>query len=142
MPRRQAARAVRETSGSEDPADIFTSAQQKMTTLQRSRNRRRRAIATKHAEELDKVKKRIESRLEADRKRTTQAWKEALAKHLDAVTSVLEIEKKIEANVQEMHRQCRCFIELLSLVHEGRAQEALRVDLDNLVHRYSGGSKA
>ena len=62
-----------------------------------------------------------------------------MKKHFDAVASVLEIEKKIEGRIREMHRQCGRFVELLSLVHDGRAQEALQVDLEKLKGRVSDG---
>ena len=56
--------------------------------------------------------------------------------------SVLEIEKKIEGRIREMHRQCGRFVKLLSLVHDGRAEEALQVDLEKLERRVSGGPEA
>ena len=65
-----------------------------------------------------------------------------MEKHIAAVSSVLDIEKKIEARVREMHRQCGRFVGLLALVHEGRAQEALRVDLEKLECRGSSNSTA
>ena len=71
---------------------------------------------------------------------STQTLKETLEKHFDAVASVLAIEKKIEGRIREMHRQCGRFVELLSLVHDGRAEEALQIDLGKLEHRGLGGS--
>lgn len=56
------------------------------------------------------------------------------------MASVLEIEKKIEGRVREMHRQCGRFVKLLALVHDGRAEEALEIDLEKLERCGSGGS--
>lgn len=65
-----------------------------------------------------------------------------MEKYIAAVSSVLDTEKKIEAKVREMHRQCGRFVGLLALVHEGRAEEALRVDLEKLELRGSSDSTA
>lgn len=53
---------------------------------------------------------------------------------------VLNIEKKIEGRIREMHRQCGRFVELLALVHQGREEEALRIDLDKLEKQVSSSS--
>ena len=71
---------------------------------------------------------------------SAKAQKEALRKHLDAVAAVLEIEKRIEGRIREMHRQCGRFVRLLALVHDGRAEEALQIDLEKLERRGSGDS--
>lgn len=65
-----------------------------------------------------------------------------MEKHIAAVASVLDIEKKIDGRVREMHRQCGRFVGLLALVHDGRAQEALRVDLENVECRGQSDSGA
>lgn len=56
------------------------------------------------------------------------------------MASVLDIEKKIDGRIREMHRQCGRFVKLLALVHDGRAEEALQIDLEKLERRESGGS--
>lgn len=56
------------------------------------------------------------------------------------MASVIDIEKKIQGKIWEMQRQCGRFVGLLSLVHDGRAKEALQVDLKELERRVSCGS--